>query len=132
MATQGGLTWLAARSSALAPATSRADPRAALCAPSRPAGAGEQWTPNSVNRQTLWVLGVGLGTLSPLGGSGLAGGVGLHDIGQLVDDQLQDLDQQWDVGPALRVWEEGEAARQACGLPGDASPRPHPPRRTAQ
>lgn len=34
---------------------------------------------------------------------GLAGGLGLHDVGELVDDQLQGLDQQRKVGPALRV-----------------------------
>ena len=34
---------------------------------------------------------------------GLAGGLGLHDVRQLFDDQLQGLDQQRNVGPALRV-----------------------------
>ena len=44
------------------------------------------------------------GTLAPLGRGGLAGGIGLHNAGQLVDNELQDLDQQRDVGPALRVY----------------------------
>ena len=46
---------------------------------------------------------VGLGTLAPLCRGGLAGSTGLQEVGQLVDNQLQDLDQQRTVGPALRV-----------------------------
>lgn len=50
--------------------------------------------------------GRGPSTLAPLRGRGLAGSIGLHHGGQLVDDQLEDLDQQRDVCPALRVWEK--------------------------
>lgn len=52
----------------------------------------------------------------PVGGSGLACGVGLHDIGELINNQLQDLDQQRDVRPALRVW-GGKRVSSQSSLP---------------
>lgn len=55
--------------------------------------------------------------MAPLRGSGLAGSVGLHDIGQLVDDQLEDLDQQRNVCPALRVWGKRRLRVRPAELP---------------
>lgn len=75
--------------------------------------------------------------MAPLCGGSLARGVGLRDAGQLADDQLQDLDQQGDAGPALRVWKEEEAPRPTVPgplpreavrhtSPGSPLPSPHP------
>ena len=88
--------------------------------------AGTQHTQPAICKPGAWLLVQSpgsAGTLAPLCRGGLAGGVGLHDVGQLVDDQLQDLDQQRNVRPALRVWEGKRRPHVRLSL---GRPPPHP------
>lgn len=65
--------------------------------------------PGAADRQQL--------TLAPVG-SRLPGRVRLHGVGELIDDQLQDLHQQGNVRPALRVCRGSTDSEDGLGWEG--------------